>query len=64
MESATDATDKQGTVTANIGNGAAEGKGRGWAREGAFLAVLTGWFRDGMRESLVEMANMCCRILV
>ncbi len=45
-------------------SGTTEGLYRNRAREGAFLAVLTGWFRDGMRESPVEMANMCCRILV
>lgn len=40
-----------------------EGRYRNRAREGAFLAVLTGWFRDGMRESPSEMAHTCIRIL-
>lgn len=40
-----------------------EGLYRNRAREGAFLAVLTGWFRDGMRENSAEMADICCGIL-
>lgn len=33
------------------------------AREGAFLAVLTGWFRDCLRETPAEMARVCAQIL-
>mgnify|MGYP002624634464 CR=1 FL=1 len=40
-----------------------EGLCRNRAREGAFLAVLTGWFRDGMRETPSQMADICERIL-
>lgn len=41
-----------------------EGLYRNRAREGAFLAVLTGWFRDGMRESPAEMADICSHVFV
>lgn len=44
-------------------SGTTEGLYRNRAREGAFLAVLTGWFRGGMRESPAEMADICCGIL-
>ena len=40
-----------------------EGLYRNRAREGAFLAVLTSWFRSGMRESPAEMADVCVRVL-
>lgn len=34
------------------------------AREGAFLGVLTSWFKDGMRETPEEMSMICERIFV
>lgn len=34
------------------------------AREGAFVGVLTGWFKDGMRETPEEMSAICERIFV
>ena len=32
------------------------------AREGAFLRILTEWFRDGMKESPEEMSIICDRL--
>ena len=34
------------------------------AREGAFLAVLTAWFRAGIAETPEEMADICMDVLV
>ena len=34
------------------------------AREGAFLSILTDWFRSGMRETPEEMAQICYDILM
>ena len=36
---------------------------RNAAREGAFISVLTDWFRSGMRESPEEMGGLCQSIL-
>lgn len=39
------------------------GRYKNSAKEGAFLRVLTDWFRNGMRESPEEMGEICEQII-
>lgn len=41
----------------------AQGRYLNSAREGAFLRVLTDWFKNGMKESPDEMAKICEKII-